>query len=153
MKRGREKMIMKYYIAYGSNMDLDQMKCRCPDAILIGTSQLHGYELLFKGSQTGAYATIEPKAGEIVPVLVWKISEADEKNLDRYEGYPRFYYKKILKVDIQGSVIDAMVYIMQEERELGKPSHQYYHVLEAAYEKFNFDKNTLIAALIQSTLQ
>lgn len=49
----------KLYIAYGSNMDEKQMAGRCPTARLLGTSELEGYRLLFKGSKTGAYATIE----------------------------------------------------------------------------------------------
>ena len=30
-------MSRKYYIAYGSNLDVDQMLGRCPDAIEIGS--------------------------------------------------------------------------------------------------------------------
>ena len=49
---------------------------------------------MFKGSQSGNYATIEKEAGCKVPVVVWAISKADEKNLDRYEGWPSFYVKE-----------------------------------------------------------
>ena len=60
----------KLYIAYGSNMDEEQMAFRCPTATLVGTAIVEGYELMFKGSRTGSYATIEPKEGSIVPVLM-----------------------------------------------------------------------------------
>ena len=86
----------KLYIAYGSNMDEKQMAYRCPEAQLLGTAAVEDYRLLFKGSKTGAYATIEPEVGCRVPVLVWRITEQDERSLDRYEGYPKFYYKKNL---------------------------------------------------------
>ena len=36
---------------------------------------------------------IEPKAGASVPVAVWETTADDELALDRYEGYPTFYYK------------------------------------------------------------
>ena len=88
----------KYYLAYGSNLSVAQMAQRCPDAVYVGTAELKDYQLLFKGSQTGSYLTVEPKKGSSVPVLVWRISELDERSLDRYEGYPAFYYKKMLKV-------------------------------------------------------
>ena len=51
----------KYYIAYGSNMDEEQMAYRCPMAQLLGRIELEDYCLLFKGSKRGAYATIEPE--------------------------------------------------------------------------------------------
>ena len=144
-------MKKKYYIAYGSNMDIEQMALRCPDAILIGKSELQGYELLFKGSLTGAYATIEASEDFIVPVLIWEISKADEANLDRYEGYPNFYYKKELEVVVEGNKLQAMVYIMDEKRQLGQPSRRYYRILELAYERFGFDLNILKSALEKST--
>lgn len=88
----------KYYIAYGSNMDEGQMVYRCPTAQLLGRTELEDYRLLFKGSKTGAYATIEPEEGSRVPVLVWTIEKEDEKRLDRYEGYQVFYYKRIWRL-------------------------------------------------------
>lgn len=98
----------KLYIAYGSNMDEEQMAFRCPTATLVGTAIVEGYELMFKGSRTGSYATIEPKEGSIVPVLVWEIGQMDERRLDYYEGYPNFYYKKMLEVQIKGKYISWM---------------------------------------------
>lgn len=141
----------KYYIAYGSNMDEEQMAYRCPDAELIGPSEVEGYELLFKGSLTGAYATIEPKKDSIVPVLIWEISEKDEEHLDRYEGYPNFYDKKMLKVMVNGRELEAMVYIMDERRQLGQPTDHYYRVLDRAYRKYGFDKGILMKAFLKST--
>lgn len=74
-----------------------QMAQRCPDAVYVGTAELKDYQLLFKGSQSGSYLTVEPKKGSTVPVLVWRISERDEHYLDRYEGCPSFYYKKMIR--------------------------------------------------------
>ena len=74
-------MEKRYYIAYGSNLNIPQMRYRCPDARVIGTANLDGWELLFKGSKTGSYLTVEPKTGSTVPVAVWEVSEADEQNL------------------------------------------------------------------------
>ena len=143
-------MKTKLYIAYGSNMDMGQMAYRCPEAKLIGTANVADYRLLFKGSQTGAYATIEPAEGYTVPVLVWEITEGDEQSLDRYEGFPTFYYKENLTVLINDKQEQAMVYIMDESRPLGKPSLRYYKVIQDAYAKFNFDMNILTTALEES---
>ena len=136
----------KLYIAYGSNMDEKQMARRCPTARLSGTAKLEGYRLLFKGSKTGAYATIEAQKGGRVPVLIWEIGEQDERNLDCYEGYPVFYHKKEIEVQLGGERKNAMVYIMDESRELGEPSAGYHNVLENAYWKFGFPMGILMEA-------
>lgn len=137
----------KLYIAYGSNMDEGQMAYRCPTARLLGQTEVEGYRLLFKGSRTGAYATIEPQEGGRVPVLVWEIGEQDEADLDRYEGFPSFYYKKDLTVRLDGQEVTAMVYIMDERRRPGTPSDAYYGVLARAYKKFAFPIGILEEAL------
>ena len=87
----------RIYIAYGSNMSVEQMKFRCPDEQLLGTGILENWRLMFKGSKTGAYAIIEREKGCTVPSLLWRISAADEERLDRYEGVPNFYYKRTIK--------------------------------------------------------
>ena len=64
----------RYYIAYGSNLNIPQMRMRCPGARITGTSVIEDYELLFKGSKTDSYLTIEPKAGASVPVEIGRAS-------------------------------------------------------------------------------
>ena len=95
-------MTGRRYIAYGSNLNRAQMALRCPDAKVVGTGEIKDYELLFRGNRNGAVATVEPKKGESVPVLIWEISPRDEFNLDRYEGYPRLYGKEMLEVEMDG---------------------------------------------------
>lgn len=77
----------KLYAAYGSNLNHAQMAYRCPDATVYGTAELKDHELLFRGSPTSAVATVEPKEGGSVPILLWEISKRDEHSLDRYEGW------------------------------------------------------------------
>lgn len=92
----------KLYLAYGSNLNIVQMIIRCPDAKFYGTAEIKDYELLFKGSKTGAYLTIERRKGSNVPVGVWAVTERDINALDRYEGFPAFYYKKEFRQQIWG---------------------------------------------------
>lgn len=153
LQKGKDGYKMtKLYIAYGSNMDEKQMACRCPEAQLLGTAEVENYRLLFKGSKTGAYATIESEEDSRVPVLLWKITEQDERNLDRYEGYPRFYYKKNLEILFEGERKTAMVYIMHEENPLGMPGEWYQKVILNAYRKFGFDGSVLEKALADSSI-
>ena len=119
----------RYYLAYGSNLNVRQMKYRCPTAKIVGTAIIKDYELLYKGSKTGSYLTIEKKKGSVVPVAIWEVTAADEHSLDIYEGCPNFYYK----------MIDAFVYIMHEERSLGIPIPAYVSTCKFGYTIFGFD--------------
>jgi hypothetical protein len=143
----RNSRPVKYYLAYGSNLNVEQMTYRCPDAKPIGSTQINDYRLLFKGSRTGAYLTIEAAPGYKVPVGVWMVSEDDEAKLDRYEGYPHFYYKKQIPLLLKGKIIMAFVYIMHEEREIGNPSEFYIKTCTAGYEAFKFDMHILQEAI------
>lgn len=150
----------RYYLAYGSNLAVDQMAWRCPDAVYIGTAELKGYRLLFRGSQSGNYLTIEKKARRKVPVLVWKISSRDEMALDRYEGFPRFYHKETIPVEVKSlldgtpvGTVEAFAYVMDESRPLGRPSESYYRICREGYELFGFDERILKKAYHESTVR
>lgn len=60
----------RLYIAYGSNLNLEQMKHRCPTAEVVGKSTLRGWRLRFRGGAHSAVATIERGKDFSVPVLV-----------------------------------------------------------------------------------
>lgn len=146
-------MKTKYYLAYGSNLNVSQMLARCPGARIVGTTEIPGCELLFKGSLTGAYLTIEKKPGGRVPAAVWATTAADEASLDRYEGCPAFYYKTEMQLpvrEIRGSRIRRLtvyVYIMHEERRLGIPSRAYVETCLAGYDDFGLPEEVLLEAV------
>ena len=149
-------MKKRYYIAYGSNLNIRQMRMRCPSARIIGTSEIPDYELIFKGSKTGSYLTIEPKKGSRVPVAAWEVSAEDEQALDRYEGFPTFYYKKEMLLPIKGIRSgkirrrNTFVYIMHEDRVLGVPSNFYMQTCLSGYKSFGFDPKFLHEAYDRS---
>ena len=132
------------------------MKIRTPDAVIVGTSILKDWRLLFR-----QFATIKKCKGYSVPVLVWKISGQDETSLDRYEGYPRFYIKRNLKIAVTSldgqnlGDITAMVYIMTRKATDSRsitplPSEYYYSVLDTGYKTFGFDGKILTEAIIEA---
>lgn len=135
------------YLAFGANMDTEIMTQRCKDAKFIGTGILEGFRLMFKGEEPFAYATIEQWDGFSVPYVLWEITLDDEKNLDRFEGYPNSYHKGTLVISHGGENFLAMYYYKDEEQPVGQPMTHYVEVLAAAYEKFKFDKTILDAAL------
>ena len=81
-------MKRKFYIAYGSNLNLEQMADRRPTARVVRATVLDDYQLVFRG-----VATIVPRPGAKVPVAIWEIDEECEEALDIYEGYPHLYRK------------------------------------------------------------
>ena len=145
-------MEKKYYIAYGSNLNVPQMRRRCPHATILGTAELKDWELLYKGSKTGAYLSVEKCAGGTVPVVVWEVTAEDEAALDRYEGFPSFYYKKDFKIRCKGirtkrlRTVQAFAYIMHEDRPIGLPTGFYLMTCLDGYDTFWFDKNILVDA-------
>lgn len=149
-------MESRYCIAYGSNLNIEEMKMRCPNAKVIGTSIIKNYRLLFKGNKEKTYLTIVPSEGFHVPVAVWMISESDEAMLDAYEEYPLLYYKKEISLPVKKiksedmQIQTAFVYIMCEEQPMGFPTEHYLEICMQGYQNFGFDERILTVALNES---
>lgn len=145
----------KLYIAYGSNLNMEQMRYRCPAAQFLGTGVIADYELQFKGSPYNAHATIAPAEGQSVPVGVWKIQKPDEARLDFYEGYHkngyRYYDKETIPVRMDnGSTMSGMVYIMDPKMDFGMPSREYTNTIRQGYRDCGMDGTVLEQAIEKS---
>ena len=133
---------MKYYLAYGSNLNKRQMDLRCRDAVPVCAVTIKDYELVFRG-----VATIEPKPGASVQCGVWMISRDDERQLDRYEGYPRLYWKQDFQIEVEGEAVEAMAYVMATGAYPKRPpSTEYLRTIMEGYEDFGLDDRALIVA-------
>ena len=137
----------KYYLAYGSNLNKEQMKHRCPGAEPIGAAVIRDYELVFRRS----YLTIEPKKGDVVPVGIWRISDANEAALDRYEGYPKFYRKQYFEIPFwmpgdDGQNERCLAYVMQDGHPIQAPTNEYLTICRIGYKDFGLDLAPLMAA-------
>nr|WP_072514013.1 gamma-glutamylcyclotransferase family protein [Ndongobacter massiliensis] len=139
---------MKNYVAYGSNMDVAQMARRCPDSKLVGKGTLKNYRFYFKGVNDRNYATVEKAEGSDLPILFWQISEADERELDKYEEYPGMYEKEEVPVILEnGETKTGLIYVMPTSNPMHAPTKSYYRVIELAYKKFGFNCDILKDAL------
>ncbi|WP_217957929.1 gamma-glutamylcyclotransferase family protein [Acutalibacter muris] len=144
-------MTAKKYIAYGSNMNIEQMERRCPGARVAGKGWLKDHRLFFAGRSEAAVASIEPAEGHAVPVVLWEITPKDEQALDRYEGYPWFYGKQDLTVEVNGKPVSAMVYVMGPGFAYGAPSKPYLDCIREGYASAGFDTAVLDEAVEYST--
>lgn len=132
------------YLAYGSNLNIVQMENRCKDATIFSKAVLENYDLVFRN-----VATIVPKEGGKVPVLIWDISKADECMLDRYEGYPYLYSKETVKLNIEGREVETMVYIMNGGQ-VAPPNKSYYNIIAEGYKDLGFDIDILNDAVYRA---
>ena len=131
---------MSLYVAYGSNLNVQQMSYRCPGATVAFTGYLINWKLLYRGSRTGSYATVKRQKGSRVPVAVWNIDSKNEKALDLYEGYPRFYKKRNVFVQLKnGTRKKAMIYLLPDSATIGKPSNHYIETVLQGYKDMGFD--------------
>ena len=134
----------RLYLAYGSNINLEQMARRCPNSKVIGTAMIPDYELEFRG-----VATIVPKKGAEVPVLMWEIDQQDEINLNHYEGFPRLYRKEVFEMEVNGKIREGMAYLMNYKG-IAPPTAQYYNGIKKGYEDNGMDTKYLHDALARS---
>lgn len=114
-------------------MNLEHMSHRCPTAKVKGVGSILGWKLVFRKDDDEAFATIEPYKNGRVPVVIWDIKPSDEEALDVYEEYPLLYRKEVIKAELEGEELEAMVYIMNGDRALGKPSQRYYETIRQGY--------------------
>ena len=116
-------MAIKYF-AYGSNLDLPQMKSRCPESKLISKGSLSGYRLTFNRFSSGwggGVADVIQEQDSKVWGLIFEISDTDLERLDRYEGYNKdqtsLYERWKTVIDTpDGQVCDVWVYTVVEKQ-------------------------------------
>ena len=133
------------YLAYGSNMNIDQMKLRCPNAKPVGQHELEDHKLVFRG-----VADMIESEGDKCQVAIWLITADCEKALDRYEGYTTLYVKKYISIDVAGEEIEFMFYQMRDRDYLMSPSASYYQTIRKGYADFKMKESTLAKAYLDS---
>lgn len=89
---------MTLYFAYGANMDIEAMKRRAPTAKPLGRARLprHRFVIMAEG-----YASVMRDPRFSVHGMLWEVSLADIRALDRFEGVDRGLYVKLNQPVIQ----------------------------------------------------
>ena len=82
------------YFAYGSNMDEEQMKKRCPDSILIGKGFIEKHKLCFPQIAVtrgllGVAGIRESDELDSVYGLIYELTDKDLELLHTFEGYDK----------------------------------------------------------------
>lgn len=143
-------MRKRLYIAYGSNLNKEQMTYRCPTAEPMGVATLKDHKLVFQGRPYGAHANVIPAKGEEVPVAIWEITAKDEANLDIYEGVRGGYYtKEYMEIEVNGEMREALIYIMTPNP-YGIPTDEYLQTIAEGYIDFDLPISILNEAAIHA---
>ena len=130
------------YFAYGSNLNLFQMKRRCKDSIFLKKINLKDFKLTFRSKYRAA--DIEPKKNSIVPGGLFDISKSDEKKLDVYEDYPSLYRK--FYFTYYGKKV--MTYKMVNKKPFRFPTERYLNVVKRGYKDCGLNSKYLTQGLI-----
>jgi gamma-glutamylcyclotransferase (GGCT)/AIG2-like uncharacterized protein YtfP len=118
-------------------MDPAQMARRCPHSPQQGTGWLEGWRLTFGGADLGwqgALATVVEDRAERVFVVLYDLSEADEAELDGWDGADLGYYRKskVRVSTLDGDVL-AWLYVLNDY-EGGLPAAGYLGIIADAAE-------------------
>lgn len=80
---------MSLYFAYGSNLDVDQMRARCPESRALFRARLLDHRLEFTHLSRkwgGGAADVVPAPGELVWGVVYALGDGEWERLDGFEG-------------------------------------------------------------------
>ena len=132
------------YFAYGSNLNLFQMKRRCKNSIFLKKINLKDFRLTFRSKYRAA--DIEPKKNSIVPGGLFEISKSDEKKLDVYEDFPNLYKKYYFYY--YGKRV--MTYTMVKKSVFKFPTERYLNIVRRGYKDCGLDNKYLQKGLLGS---
>ena len=109
------------YFAYGSNLDLRQMRRRCPGSTVVGRARLPDYRLGFTRYATkrkGGVADIVPEPGAEVWGALYSVDDAGMASLDEFEGVPRAYRRiDVVVLDDEDIEREAIAYFANKTGE------------------------------------
>ena len=124
---------MKLYLAYGANLNREEMAWRCPRAQPVQGVELPDWQLDFC-----QHATITPRPGAVLAAGIWSITDECEQSLDQFEGWPTYYRKETIQVTGR----PVMVYRMNRVIPAA-PSAGYLKCLAQGYQDWGMDLDLL----------
>jgi len=137
------------YVAYGKGLNIREMKRHCPDAELVGTGEIEGQELRFKGIAQYSYLTLCPNEESTVPVAVWKLREEDA---DKFKKVENGSSKKPFPIRLDnGYTVNAYGFYSEYDYSIAMPSKKYFQAVYQGYVDNGLDVQILHDALINTT--
>ncbi len=133
-----------WYLAYGSNMDLERLRKRLGKGLLAQSYddgvpvRLSGWYCCFdkRGADGTGKATLKPRLhAQFLPAegILWPCTEPSLDALDNIEGVPLHYRREIWEVPTERGRLTAMVYLHQPstDKPQAQPSREYVNFMLA----------------------
>lgn len=138
------------YFAYGSNLNMEQMRWRCPDAEPLRDWVLPDYRLIFRG-----VADIEERKDGVVHGGLWRITDACERALDVYEGvenglYRKIYFDDLICAESGDTTSERVLTYVMNRANYDMPSAAYYDTIAAGYADFDLPPHKLANACLHT---
>lgn len=135
--------------SYGMNTNQTLMKLRCKEATVLGAGTLAGHKLHFR------YHCDIVRTDDLrnqVHGLVWQIHKDDLEIIDAIEGYPEYYTRERVYVNVPRengirSMFGCWAYHMNNQIGVEPPDEQYLKLVMEGYEQNNLPTKQLIDAL------
>jgi gamma-glutamylcyclotransferase (GGCT)/AIG2-like uncharacterized protein YtfP len=105
---------MRYYFAFGANMEVAGMARRAPGAHALGKAELehHRFAIVRPG-----YATVIPQRGSRVHGVLWRVGVSDLAALDAYENLAcGLYGREERPVRHEGRLLRAITYFVHDPK-------------------------------------
>lgn len=129
-------MILVLYFAYGSNLNWEQMRDRCPSVGVVGAALLPDHRLAFtRHSVTRGCGVADAvrDVGRKLWGVVYKISDLDVGKLDKSEGYrpgreKNSYRRRECRVLLDGDKrrpLTVSTYFADPQRDPPRPNQAY----------------------------
>lgn len=139
-----KNMTRHYYFAYGSNMNLAQMKQRCLSPKVLDIARLPGYKVEFYGDSAiwdGAQETVVPDLGSEVWGVLYELQFFDCEQLDvyqdaRFDGTGPYFHYPVDVIHREQGIFDARIYKKNILQEAKLPSAEYLNfIVQGAIEQ------------------
>lgn len=128
--------------AYGMNTDPGAMALRTGTPTPIGRALVRDHAFRF-----AVHADVFPQRGTNTFGVLWELDDSQLASLDRREGYPTYYDRKIVTVESGGRSYEAWMYFMVEGHQESPPYDGYYKMLTSGYTAFGVPLSQIKAAL------
>ena len=139
----RNEKLSDPYFAYGSNMNLEQIRSRCSRPAAVAVARLADHRLAFYGhteTWDGAMETVEPTPGHEVWGVIFRLSRLDWERLDewqgaRLDGAGQYFHFPLTVTDLDGQEHSVRLYKKDVQGEPRDPSREYLeHIVRGATE-------------------
>lgn len=144
----------RHLFAFGLDMNIENMRRRCPDAQFRGIANLPGKRICLTGNHPYSGGAVLSYADDLyssVPGVLYEVHEAMLRKLDMCEGVPLRARRLTETVVLQqGYWVKAVVYVPHLTEWVAPMGRHYRQAIELEYQRFGFNREDLVGALVEA---